>query len=52
MGRYNMKRDFATIVVGLLFLGAGVIIGGVLLGFFDFDISLAGWWTIFIIAPS
>lgn len=52
MGRYNMKRDFATIVVGLLFLGAGVIIGGVLLGFFDFDISLAGWWTIFIIAPA
>ena len=52
MGRYNMKRDFATIVVGLLVLGAGIIIGGVLLGFFDFDISLAGWWTIFIIAPA
>ena len=47
-----MKRDFATIFIGLLFLAAGVVIGGVLLGLFEFDISLAGWWTIFIIAPA
>lgn len=47
-----MKRDFPTVFIGLLFLGAGLVIGGVLLGLFDFNISLAGWWTIFIIAPA
>lgn len=47
-----MKRDLATIIIGLVFLAAGFIIGGVFLGFFELDINLAGWWTIFIIAPA
>jgi len=47
-----MKRDFATIVVGILFLMAGAVIGGRMLGYFDFPINLAGWWTIFIIGPA
>ncbi len=47
-----MKRDLATILIGLVFLAAGFIIGGVFLGFFELDINLAGWWTIFIIAPA
>lgn len=47
-----MKKDFASIIIGVLFLAAGVAIGGVMLGFFHFSFCLAGWWTIFIIAPA
>ena len=47
-----MKRDFATILIGALFLVAGVAIGGSMLGYFDLRINLAGWWTVFIIVPA
>lgn len=47
-----MKRDLTTILVGALFLIAGIAIGGTMLGYFDLRISFAGWWTIFIIAPA
>ncbi len=47
-----MKRDFATVAVGILFLAAGVLLGGSMLGYFDFDYNLAGWWTLFIIIPA
>lgn len=47
-----MKRDFSTLVIGVLFLAAGILIGGVFLGLFELNINLAGWWTIFIIAPA
>jgi hypothetical protein len=41
-----------TIVIGILFLAAGIAVGGSMLGFFDLSISMRGWWTIFIIAPA
>jgi predicted membrane protein len=47
-----MKRDFATILVGALFLVAGIAIGGSMLGYFDLRINAAGWWTVFIIVPA
>ena len=47
-----MKRDLATILVGALFLIAGVAIGGSMLGYFDLKLDLAGWWTMFIIVPA
>ena len=47
-----MKRDFTTILIGALFLVAGVAIGGSMLGYFDLSINLAGWWTVFIIVPA
>lgn len=47
-----MRRDIGTIVVGLLFLLAGIAVGGSMLGFFDFTINFAGWWTVFLIVPA
>lgn len=47
-----MKKDLATIVIGVLFLAAGIAVGGSMLGYFDFTISFAGWWTVFIIMPA
>ena len=47
-----MKRDISTIIIGALFLLAGIAIGGSMLGFFDFTINLDGWWTVFIIVPA
>ncbi len=47
-----MKKDVSSIFLGLIFLAAGVAVGGSMLGFFDFQFSMAGWWTIFIIAPA
>lgn len=47
-----MKRDIMTIIIGLLFLLAGIAIGGSMLGIFDLRINLDGWWTVFIIVPA
>jgi hypothetical protein len=47
-----MKRDISTIVIGALFLLAGIAIGGSMLGYFDFSVNLDGWWTVFIIVPA
>ena len=47
-----MRRDITTIVVGLLFLAAGILIGGSMLGYFDFTINFDGWWTLFLIVPA
>jgi predicted membrane protein len=47
-----MKRDISTIVIGALFLLAGVAIGGSMLGLFNFTVNLDGWWTVFIIVPA
>lgn len=47
-----MRRDLSTVVVGILFLAAGVLIGGSMLGLFDFYVNLNGWWTLFLIIPA
>ena len=33
-------------------IAAGIAVGGSMLGYFDFTISFAGWWTVFIIMPA
>ncbi len=48
----SMKRDIGTIIIGTLFLAAGILVGGSMLGLFDFTVSLRGWWTVFIIVPA
>ncbi len=47
-----MKRDFSAIIIGVLFLAAGIAVGGSMLGYFDFTVNFAGWWTLFIIIPA
>jgi len=47
-----MRKDIGTIIVGVLFLAAGILIGGSMLGFIDYRINLHGWWTLFIIVPA
>jgi Cell wall-active antibiotics response 4TMS YvqF len=47
-----MRRDIGTVIVGLIFLAAGIAVGGSILGYFDFQINLAGWWTLFLIVPA
>ena len=47
-----MRRDITTIIIGLLFLLAGIAIGGNMLGVFSFHFNLNGWWTLFIIVPA
>lgn len=47
-----MKKDIRTIIVGLLFLGVGIVIGGNMLGLFELSINFAGWWTLFLIVPA
>lgn len=47
-----MKRDITTIIVGMLFLAVGIVIGGSMLGLFEFSINFAGWWTLFLIVPA
>jgi predicted membrane protein len=47
-----MRRDIGTIIVGILFLAAGIALGGSLLGYFDFRVNLDGWWTLFLIIPA
>lgn len=46
-----MKKTFG-IIAGALLIAAGVLFALDVLGIMQFDISFAGWWTVFIIAPS
>jgi len=41
-----MRRDIGTVIVGLIFLAAGVAVGGSFLGFFNFQINFTAWWTL------
>lgn len=47
-----MKRDITTIIIGSLFLLAGIAVGGSMLGLFDFSLNFSGWWTVFLIVPA
>ena len=47
-----MKRDITTIIIGMLFLATGIVIGGNMLGYFNFTIKFDGWWTLFLIIPA
>ncbi len=47
-----MRKDITTIIIGVLFLLAGIAVGGSMLGFFDFTLNFDGWWTVFLIVPA
>lgn len=46
-----MKKTFG-IIAGAVLIVAGVLFALDVLGIMQLDISFAGWWTVFIIAPS
>ncbi len=46
-----MKRNAFSIILGLIIIFVGIYFGGRVLGFWDWDISFEGWWTLFIIVP-
>ena len=43
---------FSTVLWGLLFIVAGVLLGLNVLGITNFNLFFEGWWTLFIIIPS
>lgn len=47
-----MKKDFTTLLVGVIFLCTGIFVGGTMLGIFNYTINFSGWWTLFIIVPA
>lgn len=44
-------KKFSNIILGLLFIGIGVIIGLNVLDIIDINVFFEGWWTLFIIIP-
>lgn len=46
-----MKKNPFAIIVGLVIIAVGVIYAGNIIGFWELDITFAGWWTLFIIIP-
>ena len=46
-----MKKNSVIIILGLLIVAIGVVYAGNIIGFWDLNISFAGWWTLFIIIP-
>lgn len=44
-------KKISNIILGLLFIGIGVIIGLNVLDIIDINIFFEGWWTLFIIIP-
>lgn len=46
-----MSKKFGKILVGVLFAACGIFIGGQACGWFPGALSMAGWWTVFLIVP-
>ena len=46
-----MKKDYSALILGLIFVVAGIIFGGNALNIWDIDIFFPGWWTLFLIIP-
>lgn len=47
-----MKKRVTYMIIGLLVIAIGVVYAGDILGFWNIDFSLEGWWTLFIIVPA
>ena len=45
------KKTVSSIFWGVLIIALGVILGGNVMGIWDFDVFFPGWWTMFIILP-
>lgn len=46
-----MRKDVTNVLLGLVFIGAGVMVFGAFMDWWDFTLFIPGWWTIFIIIP-
>lgn len=46
-----MRKNASGIVFGLLLAGAGVALLGRAIGWWDFRLLFAGWWTLFLVLP-
>lgn len=46
-----MRKKVSGIIIGMLFILAGVIYVGDILNLWDFRVFFDGWWTLFIIIP-
>lgn len=46
-----MRRRFSSILLGLLFIAAGIGYAGNVLDLWQFEIFFDGWWALFIIVP-
>ena len=46
-----MKKDYSSLIWGLIFVVLGIIFGGNALNIWDIDIFFPGWWTLFLIIP-
>lgn len=47
-----MTKKISSIVMGLLFVAAGIILVGNVANLWSIEIFFRGWWTLFIIIPS
>lgn len=46
-----MREKFANVLWGLILIAIGLLIGGKVLGFWEFPVFFPGWWTLIIIIP-
>ena len=46
-----MKKNAFSLILGLIIILVGIYFGGRVFGFWEWDISFDGWWTLFIIVP-
>lgn len=46
-----MKKDYSTLIWGIVILVAGISFTGNTLGLWNVDVFFDGWWTLFIIIP-
>lgn len=46
-----MKKNYCDLIWGVLFIIAGIIIGGNIANIWYIDLFFPGWWTLFLIIP-
>ena len=49
---YKTSDTIKRLLLGILFLGAGIGYIGKALGYFEFTVFYDGWWTIFFLLPA
>lgn len=47
-----MRKKLGNILIGIIFIVAGIVFCGNVLELWDFDMFFDGWWTLFIIIPA
>lgn len=47
-----MREKLANVLWGLVLIAIGILVGGKVVGFWEFSVFFPGWWTLFLIVPS